>query len=147
MAPKSERLKKLESEFLDLEQWKKLGLVPKSDLVKHEEEIKLIKEKLKEEKERIRFMKESGDVEEYIAPKKSASKQVYQEPQTLPDMDASDNSTEGGIDVEAETFDFETASGEGKAGDVTIYDDDDDPFSDKNRWKRGVLEDPDVDKW
>jgi len=52
MAPKSERLKKLESEFLDLEQWKKLGLVPKSDIVKHEEEIKLIKERLKEEKEK-----------------------------------------------------------------------------------------------
>ena len=29
---KSERLKKLESEFHDLEQWLKLGLVPKKDL-------------------------------------------------------------------------------------------------------------------
>ncbi|MES2274056.1 MAG: hypothetical protein V4487_07680, partial [Chlamydiota bacterium] len=26
-------------------------------------------------------------------------------------------------------------------------EDDEDPFSDRNRWKRGILEDPDVDNW
>ena len=36
---KSERLKKLESELNDLEQWLKLGLVPKKDIEKHKEEI------------------------------------------------------------------------------------------------------------
>ena len=32
---KSERLKKLEVELEDLEQWLKLGLVPKKDIEKH----------------------------------------------------------------------------------------------------------------
>ena len=35
---KSERLKKLETELEDLEQWMQLGLVPKKDLDKHKEE-------------------------------------------------------------------------------------------------------------
>ena len=26
-------------------------------------------------------------------------------------------------------------------------EDEEDPFSDRNRWKRGVLEDPDTDSW
>lgn len=39
---KSERLKKLESELQDLEQWLKLGLVPKKDVTKHKEEIEQI---------------------------------------------------------------------------------------------------------
>ena len=30
---------------------------------------------------------------------------------------------------------------------VRIADDDDDPYSDKNRWRRGILEDPDADSW
>ena len=36
---KSERLKKFETELTDLEQWLKLGLVPKKDIEKHKEEI------------------------------------------------------------------------------------------------------------
>ena len=35
---KSERLKKLEVELTDLEQWLKLGLVPKKDVEKHKQE-------------------------------------------------------------------------------------------------------------
>ena len=146
MNVKSERLRKLEAEFEDLNKWMHLGLVPKSDQKKHVEEIKLIEDKIKEERKRLLFMKESGDVEEYIAPKRG-QKQAYQEPQTLPDMDVGlDNLTEGGIDVEAETFDLDTSSGEEKEK-TTHVEDDEDPFSDKNRWKRGIMEDPDVDNW
>ena len=35
MNMKSERLKKLETELEDLEQWMNLGLVPKKDIEKH----------------------------------------------------------------------------------------------------------------
>ena len=46
---KSERLKKLEGELQDLEQWLKLGLVPKKDMEKHKEEIRLLQQKIDEE--------------------------------------------------------------------------------------------------
>ncbi len=52
---KSERLKKLENELQDLEQWLKLGLVPKKDIEKHKEEIRAIQAKVEEEKERLQF--------------------------------------------------------------------------------------------
>jgi hypothetical protein len=46
----------------------------------------------------------------------------------------------------------ETEGGAGPGtedGEVTVVEeeDDEDPFSDRNRWKRGILEDPDVDSW
>jgi cell division FtsZ-interacting protein ZapD len=63
---KSERLKKLEIEYKDLEQWLQLGLVPKKDVEKHKEEMKAIEAKISEEKERLQFLKESGEAEEYI---------------------------------------------------------------------------------
>src|SRR5215470_3897682 len=53
---KSERLKKLETELQDLEQWLKLGLVPKKDIEKHKEEIKAVQTKIEEEKERLQFL-------------------------------------------------------------------------------------------
>ena len=40
MNNKSERLKKLETELEDLEQWMRLSLVPKKDIEKHKEEIR-----------------------------------------------------------------------------------------------------------
>ena len=36
---------------------------------------------------------------------------------------------------------------EGSTEESTFVEDDEDPFSDKNRWKRGILEDPDADNW
>ena len=88
MVVKSERLKKLENELQDLEQWLKLGLVPKRDLEKHKIEIGALREKINEEEERLRELKESGDMEEYMAPKRGAQgRQAYQEPQTLPGID------------------------------------------------------------
>jgi hypothetical protein len=156
---KSERLKKLESELEDLEQWMNLGLVPKKDVVKHKEEIRSLQEKIGEEKERLRFMKESGELEEYVTPKRSPARQAYAEPHTLPDMDMGDNMTDAGLDMETEAYDMETitedeteagtSSGLTEDGESTLLEEeeDEDPFSDRNRWKRGILEDPEADNW
>jgi hypothetical protein len=157
---KSERLKKLETELEDLEKWMNLGLVPKKDTDKHREEIRSLRGKIDEEKERLRFMKESGDMEEYVTPKRSAARQAYAEPHTLPDMDAGggENMTDAGLEMETENFEMETVtedeteSGAGggateEEGTVVEEEEDEDPFSDRNRWKRGILEDPDADNW
>jgi hypothetical protein len=153
---KSERLKKLETELEDLEQWMNLGLVPKKDVDKHREEIRSLKTKIEEEKERLRFMKESGEMEEYVTPKRSSARQAYAEPHTLPDMEVGDNMTDAGLDMETESFDMETITeeeteggGSTEEGESTLLEeeDDEDPFSDRNRWKRGILEDPDSDNW
>lgn len=158
MSLKSERLKKLENELTDLEQWLKLGLVPKKDLPKHSEEIEGIKKKIYEEQERLRFLKESGEVEEYVPPKRGA-RASYQEPQSMPDLTLGDETaTEAeptGFESETESFDTETNTGEESTEESTrdeenssqIYEDDEDPYSDKNRWRRGILNDPDADEW
>ena len=154
---KSERLKKLETELEDLEQWMKLGLVPKKDIDKHREEIRSLRSKIDEEKERLRFMKESGELEEYVTPKRSPSRQAYAEPHTLPDMDLGENMTDAGLDMETEAYEMETIAEEETEGgtaaateeEATVVEEeeDEDPFSDRNRWKRGILEDPDADNW
>lgn len=151
MNVKSERLKKLEVELEDLEQWLRLGLVPKKDIEKHKEEIRSIKSKIDEEKERLRFLKENGELEEYVTPKRAPARQVYPEAHTMPDMDVGESMTDMGFDMESEGYEGETtASEEGEGGEEATQveeEEDEDPFSDRNRWKRGVLEDPDADKW
>src|ERR1700732_2141968 len=93
---KSERLKKLETELNDLEQWLKLGLVPKKDVDKHKEEILAVRNKIEEEKERLQFLKESGEGEEYVIPKRPATRAGYNEMPTIPDIDIGE--TMGGND-------------------------------------------------
>ncbi len=150
MNVKSERLKKLEVELEDLEQWLKLSLVPKKDIEKHKEEIRGIKTKIDEEKDRLKFLKENGELEEYVTPKRSPSRQVYPEAHTLPDMDIGD--TDMGFDMETESFESATTAADetdhgGEEVTQVEEEEDEDPFSDRNRWKRGVLEDPDADNW
>lgn len=154
MNMKSERLKKLETELQDLEQWLKLGLVPKKDLEKHKEEILGLQDKISEEKERLRFLKESGELEEYAAPKRPAhGRQAFQDPHSIPDMDmAEEGLTDAGLDMETESFDMETSAGEegeesDEEGGIVEEEEEEDPFSDRNRWRRGVLEDPDSSDW
>lgn len=151
---KSERLKKLELELQDLEQWLNLGLVPKKDIEKHKGEIESLKSRVEEEKERLQSLKENGESEEYSVPKRNAQQRAaYQEPHTLPgvDMDEGGGSggmTDSGMDNDSPTT-FETETGtiaDDEEGATTI-EDDEDPFSDKNRWRRGILEDPDADSW
>jgi len=157
---KSERLKKLENELADLQHWLKLGLVPKKDIEKHKDEIETIQQKVDEEIQRLRFLKENGDVEEYTPPKRGA-RPAYQEPQSMPEMNVNQETEGGSLDTETESFDTETSPSEEATTTTTttttetaeedtssqVYDEDDDPFSDKNRWKRGILEDPDADEW
>lgn len=151
---KSERLKKLEAELLDLSQWLKLGLVPKKDIEKHKEEILSIEEKIEEEKQRLLLLKESGEAEENPVPKRAPGRGGYSEMPTIPDIDMAE--TAGGFDEETEDRDTGTE-------DKSTHDEDDEEerseegteetfeeesyFSDKNRWRRGGIVDPDADEW
>ncbi len=156
---KSERLKKLENELQDLQQWLKLGLVPKKDLAKHKEEIGTLQDRISEEKERLRFLKESGELDEYGPPKRPAHGRPAFQEASMPDMEMGDeNLTEAGLEMETEPFEAETSSGEeaeaepeeagGAEEEVEEEEEEEeDPFSDRNRWRRGVLEDPDAGEW
>lgn len=155
---KSERLKKFELELNDLEQWLKLGLVPKKDIDKHKDEILAVRAKIEEEKERLQFLKESGDAEEYVTPKKASGRTGYTEMPTSPDIDMGE--TANGLDT---GFDLETENDEGDSSIIEERDDtdedktsadedekdedDDSYFSDKNRWRRGGIIDPDANEW
>jgi hypothetical protein len=159
MNVKSERLKKLETELHDLEQWLKLGLVPKKGMEKHKEEMRLLQQKIEEERERLRYLKESGEMEGFAIPKRQAGRPV--EPHSLPDIDiAEEGMTDAGLETETEPFDIETTSSgaEEEATSPALEDEsgfveeeeeeeEEDPFSDRNRWRRGILEDPDVKDW
>lgn len=156
---KSERLKKLEIELNDLEQWLKLGLVPKKDIEKHKEEIIGIQSKIEEEKERLQFLKESGEAEEYVTPKRPSVRTGYTEMPTIPDIDIGDTAaglTDTGFDMETEAGEVESsvieeredADEEKEADEEEEEEEEDDSFfSDKNRWKRGGIIDPDADEW
>jgi hypothetical protein len=159
---KSERLKKLEVELGDLEQWLKLGLVPKKDIEKHKEEIRAVQSKISEEKERLQFLKESGDTEDFVPPKRAGStRPSFTEMPSIPDIDIGDTHgglTESSYDMESEGD--ETAATrehdeDEEKGDTEtdaeekedLENDDESYFSDKNRWKRGGIIDPDSDEW
>lgn len=159
---KSERLKKLEGELNDLEQWLKLGLVPKKDMEKHKEEIRAVQGKIEEEKERLQFLKESGEAEEYIAPKRAAARGGYTEMPTIPDLDAAETAagfTDAGFDLETDMVETESSAAEehddqdeenppqGDEDEEEEEEDEESYFSDKNRWRRGGIIDPDADEW
>lgn len=153
---KSERLKKLESELNDLEQWLKLGLVPKKDVEKHKEEIINVREKMEEEKERLQFLKESGDADEFIAPKRPSARAAYTEMPTIPDIDIGDTAAgigDTGFDIETETAEADTSiideRDDDEEGTRAEEEDEDEEsyFSDRNRWRRGGIIDPDANEW
>ena len=161
---KSERLKKLETELNDLEQWLKLGLVPKKDVEKHKEEIIAVRNKIEEEKERLQFLKESGDAEEYVTPKRPTARTAYTEMPTIPDIDIAET---GGIadtafDMETDAADVESSvieerdeeeeeekTAKSTAGEDAENEEEDEEsyFSDRNRWRRGGIIDPDANDW
>lgn len=150
---KSERLKKLEAELGDLEQWMKLGLVPKKEMERHKEEISNLKARIQEERERLQFLKESGEIEEYTAPRRGPSKPVYPDTPTMSDVEITEGSTEAGLDLETEAMDLETGEEEreeapGEEGPAEEEEEEEeDPFSDRNRWRRGGILDPDASEW
>lgn len=155
---KSERLKKLEVELNDLEQWLKLGLVPKKDIEKHKEEILAVQTKIEEEKDRLQFLKESGEAEEYVTPKRGSTRTGYTEMPTIPDIDMGETAgglSDTGFDMETETGEAESSvieereegEDEKTSSDEENDDDEDSYFSEKNRWRRGGIIDPDADDW
>ena len=150
---KSERLKKLEAELQDLEQWLKLGLVPKKDITKHKEEISIIREKIEEEQERLRFLKESGELEEYQAPKRGGGRAAYSEMHTLPDVDIAETGgfseigIEGSTDTEAHISEEEEEETTEGAEEEAEEADEDTYFGERHRWSRGGILDPDADEW
>lgn len=161
---KSERLKKLEAELTDLEQWLKLGLVPKKDVEKHKEEITAVKAKIEEEKERLQFLKESGEAEEYVTPKRPSARAGYAEMPSIPDIDMGETAgafSDTGFDMESEAMDVDSSmvedkdetedeetNGNGDDNEEGDEDEDDESyFSDRNRWKRGGIIDPDANEW
>ncbi len=158
MTNKSERLRKLEAELEDLQRWLKLGLVPRKDMARHEEEIAHLQAKIDEERERLRSLRESGQQEEYVTPKRQAQRSPYSDTPTMPDinmMDEGGEMSDTSFDSTTETSDLETsyATDERDAeGDRTELDesnsssDDIDPERERNRWKRG-FRDPDDDDW
>lgn len=148
---KSERLKKLETELNDLEQWLKLGLVPKKDMDKHKEEIQVVQNKIKEEKERLQFLKESGESEEYITPKRPATRAGYNEMPTIPDIDIGETmgGAETGFEMETDAIEVDNTIEE-RDEEVTEQEEEEDDesyFSDRNRWRRGGIVDPDANDW
>jgi hypothetical protein len=151
---KSERLKKLETELRDLEQWLRLGLVPRKDIDKHKEEIRSIQGKISEERERLQFLKESGDLEEFSAPRRTPPRSsAYPETTTIPDIDMAEESsglTDVGLEMETDTLEADAFPAEERDEDEAVEEEEEeeeeDPFSDRNRWKRGIM-DPDSDDW
>ncbi|MBB64817.1 MAG: hypothetical protein CMO81_07105 [Waddliaceae bacterium] len=158
---KSDRLRKLETELQDLEQWLKLGLVPKKDIEKHKDEIRQVKEKVEEEVERLRFLKENGEAEEYVAPKRGQTRTAYDLPTVGHDMDMGGGSSANGAPTDAggltdlsvvmdtEAVDFDTMGSSDRPDEETaVEEDDDDPFSDRNRWRRRLRDNfGDDDEW
>ncbi len=153
---KSERLKKLEQELLDLEQWLKLGLVPKNDMERHKEEIDVIRAKIEEEKERLQFLKESGDTNDFTPPKRQQGRAGYTEMPSIPDIDISESAqTIGDTAYEHEPEHTESESSvieerEDDSEDATYVEDEEESFfSDKNRWRRGFKDiiDPEANEW
>ena len=147
---KSDKFKKLEQELADLEQWLDLGLVPKKDLVKHTAEIKSLKERIEEEKAKLAETKDGNEPEEYSAPKRGA-KQSFADQSNIPDVDVADDSSEEEEEEDLgsdDSYITDEADADEDTDDIDALDDEDeDPFSDRNRWRRGVLEDPDSDNW
>ncbi len=155
---KSERLKKLETELRDLEEWLKMGLVPKKDITKHQEEIEMVRQRIEEEMERLNFLRESGEGEEYVAPKRNVARSSYSDMPSIPDVDIQDSTQGGDSNYEqesshgfestaTETQDDETAAANEDSNHEEQDTDEESYFSDRNRWKRGGIIDPDADEW
>lgn len=158
MTAKSERLRKLESELEDLKKWLDLGLVPKNDIKRHKDEIHDIERKIEEEIERLEMIRQSGLAEEFVAPKRQ-NKAAYSDTPTSSDLDLGDDGfEEESYSYESETTDLDqTTTGAFETDqstalttveETTSTDEfDDDPFNEKNRWKRRDIIDPDADEW
>jgi hypothetical protein len=86
-------------------------------------------------------------------PKRSPqSKQPYQEAHSIPDIDMEDDYDDSSLNLDTESYEVESSSlfdiEEGaEERSESDEEEDEDPFSDRSRWKRGILEDPDANEW
>lgn len=150
---KSEKLKTLENELRDLKKWLDLDLVPKKDIERHKSEIKIIEEKIEEEKRRLTFLKENGDMEDYTLAKKAGQQKQLYEHESMADVSSQEETTEESFEVDSRSFEAErTTLFDIEMGDreksTQEYDSEDDPYSDKNRWRRSMeIVDPEQDDW
>ena len=113
-------------------------------------------ETIEEEKERLQFLKESGEAEEYITPKRPATRAGYNEMPTIPDIDIGETmgGNETGFDMETDAIEVEHTSaerGEEEEEELTEHEEEEEEdesyFSDRNRWRRGGIIDPDANDW
>ena len=149
---KSEALKKLEFELKTNQECMDAGLYPPRDKERHLKEIETIKKNIEKEKDRLRIMKESGEIEEYVIPKRNAARQAYSDPHTLPDNDMDTSSGMSDSDTENMDFDLTDADSDTESGteadaeaDLEEEEDNVDGFSDKERFKRfGQASEPDA---
>lgn len=149
---KSEKLRKWESEHADLMKMFEYDLVPKKEKEKYQLELESLKAKIEEEKQRLHYMKESGEADDFVAPKRSQKAQNY-DPQSMPDIGVEEEHSEISY-MEERSYDEDDPSTlwddeeveEGGERNSTEYNED--AFSDKNRWKRArMIMDPDQDDW
>ena len=147
MKIKTERLKKLEAELKDLEQWLKLGLVPKNEIARHKNEIASIQKKVAEEEARIQFLKENGDVEESTTNRKNSAKATYSD-DAYKGTTKTNHTNEMTLELETDVLDMDNMTQEEheereeEEGNEEL----DDPFSEQSRWLRGVR-DNNFDEW
>jgi hypothetical protein len=145
------RLKKLEADLEDLKRWLELGLVPRKDIEKHKEEQRLLEEKIRVEQERLRQIKENEEFD--MVPKKARRPgiEAHNTMEMAADLERTDCSLELEEEEEYSTLnDQDTLPSEIEdeiRHEVDEEDDDDDPFSDRNRWRRGILQNPDLTDW
>lgn len=151
-AMKSEKLRKLEIELADLQKMFEHDLVPKKEREKYQVEIEGIRAKIEEEKQRLQYLKESGEVEDFIAPKRNKQNQGY-DPQSMPEIGVEEDHSEISYmdersyeDDDPSTLFEDEEFEEGSEKGSQEYDED--PFSERNRWKRArMIQDPERDDW
>jgi len=149
---KSERLKKFEIELSDLEQWLRLGLVPKKDVEKHKQDIQTLIQKIANEKERLESSKNNESVStEHFAPKQSNKPKSYEEVILLDNEESVENLPCSEFDLneegsEVENSIFKEIDAERNFSTEPEADDELD-FSDKSRCGRLKNVDPDNEYW
>lgn len=145
MPLKTDRLRKLETELEDLNKWLTLGMVPKKDIEKHKEEISFVQDKINDELAKMEHMRQNGHPEEFVTPKRQSSKLVLNDGPSISDMDVREDYDEMSASDDA-TYDSQVSSSETQS-DETQRDDDNDPFLERNRWRKREIIDPEVDDW
>lgn len=149
MAAKTDRLRKLETELEDLKRWLDLGMVPKQDIKKHKDEIASIEAKIQDELDKIEYIKQNGQPEEFVTPKRQSNKLVVNDGPSISDLDIGDDDYEENSFLEDESRDYDSQTSDSDtSSDDTSHDDyDQDPFHEKNRWRKREIIDPDSDDW